>query len=650
MPKTEPFSLTSAAILGPNGPVARRLPGFVPRSDQQEMAAKIETALTNNGVFIGESGTGTGKTFAYLVPALRSRKRVLISSGTKNLQDQIFKRDLPFIRDALAIPVTVALLKGRANYLCRYRLGCSELALHARNAEHLARVHEWAHHTRCGDIAEVSDVPESSDIWPLVTSTADNCLGSRCPHYDECHVNRARREALDADVVVVNHHLFFADLVLREEGFGRLLPGVEAVIFDEAHQLPDIAAGFFGLTLGSRQLTSLCRDTIAEDLREASGIVDLQDRARHVEKITADLRLAFGAEVRRGAWRSLDDDHRLHAVLADLKAGLSTLVEALEVASGKGEGLSNCCRRAMDLLDRLYTITEPAPPEHVPWFETTTRGFTLHLTALDAAAPLREQVASGHKAWIFTSATLTINKSFEHYQMQMGLECADTGYWDSPFDYQKQTLLYIPTGLPNPDAPEYTVRVIESVVPVLEASGGRAFMLFTSYRALALATDLLADKVGCPLLIQGSAPRSVLLERFRTAGNAVLLGTGSFWEGVDVRGEALSCVIIDKLPFASPEDPVLHARCEALEQAGRNPFLEYQLPNAVIALKQGAGRLIRDEHDRGVLVLCDPRLLNKGYGKVFLASLPPMPLTRKLANVEDFLSERRSKAATEHRQ
>lgn len=642
MQRAKPFTLTSAAILGADGPVARRLPGFVPRSGQQEMAMKIEAALAHDGVFIGESGTGTGKTFAYLVPALRSRKRVLISSGTKNLQDQIFKRDLPFIRDTLSIPVTTALLKGRANYLCRYRLERCELGAHARstpNTKHLARIREWAQYTRRGDIAEVSDVPEDADVWPLVTSTADNCLGSRCPHYNECHVNRARREALDADVVVINHHLFFADLVLREEGFGQLLPGVGAVIFDEAHQLPEIAAGFFGLTLGSHQLASLCRDTITEDLREHSGIPDLQQRAQSVEKATADFRLTFGTEPRRDAWRAMADDDRLHGALANLKADLSTLATALELAAGKSEGLANCYRRAMDLLDRLYAITDPSPADYVPWFETTKRGFVLHLTALDAAAPLRERLAEGRKAWIFTSATLTMNKSFEHYQTQMGLECAETGYWDSPFDYQNQTLLCIPAGLPNPDTPEYTLRVIEAAIPVLAASRGRAFMLFTSYRALKLAAELLPGKIDCPLLVQGSAPRPVLLECFRTAGNAVLLGTGSFWEGVDVRGEALSCVIIDKLPFASPDDPVLHARCEAIEQSGGNPFLQYQLPNAVIALKQGVGRLIRDENDRGLLMLCDPRLLNRGYGKVFLASLPPMPLTRELSDVADFFSK-----------
>jgi ATP-dependent DNA helicase DinG len=629
--------LDSADILGPHGPLARRLPGFVARPGQRQMAARIEQALADNGVFIAESGTGTGKTFAYLVPALRSGKKVLISTGTKHLQDQLHHRDLPFIRDALEIPVTAALLKGRGNYLCRHRLQRLEGGGAGRRMQaELTRLNVWARRTRHGDIAEASEVPEDSDVWPLVTSTSENCLGPRCPQYDDCCVNRARRAALAAEVVVVNHHLFFADLALREEGFGQLLPGVQAVIFDEAHQLPEVASDFFGVSLGSRQLLNLCRDAVAEDIKEKSGLAPLPETARRVEKAVADLRLAFGSEPRRGPGSALEEGEALRAALAGLKSRLTELSALLESAAPRGPGLANCSRRAAEALERLYLVLDHPPSGHVVWFETAARAFSLRLTPLDVAAPFRAHTAAGAKAWIFTSATLAVEGSFEHFQSQLGLEEAETALWDSPFDYARHTLLYLPPGLPEPAASHYTERVIEAALPVLKASQGRAFLLFTSHRALKAATALLAGRLAYPLLVQGSAPRSELLARFRELGNAVLLATSSFWEGVDVRGSALSCVVIDKLPFAAPDDPVLAERAAAMELAGHSPFMEYMLPNAVIALKQGAGRLIRDEHDHGVLMLCDPRLLTKGYGKVFLDSLPPMPRTDRVQDVRRF--------------
>ena len=632
----------SADILGADGPLAGKLRRFVPRAGQRDMAARIERALADNATFIAESGTGTGKTFAYLVPALLSGKKTLISTGTKNLQDQLYHRDLPQVRDALGIPVTSALLKGRANYLCLYRLeqaGLDGRMGSKRLAADLVKIQAWRGRTRTGDIAEVSGVREDSLLWPAVTSTTDNCLGSNCPNYGDCFVNRARRAALAADVLVVNHHLFFADLSLREEGFGQLLPGVEAVIIDEAHQLPEVASYFFGLALSGHQLHGLCRDAIAADLKERSGIETLQPSAHKLEKAAADFRLAFGVEPQRASWRKLADAKAVAAALAELKEQLARFSSVLDAAAGKGEGLANCFRRSSEYLDRLLMISENPPSDYIPWFETTARTFTLRLTPLNIAAPFRRHTETGKKAWIFTSATLAVNKRFDHFQAQLELEDADTGLWDSPFDYAKQALLYIPPGLPEPAAPEYTERVVESAVPVLQASRGRAFVLFTSHRALNLATELLQGRLEYPLLVQGSAPRPELLDRFRSIGNAVLLGTGSFWEGVDVRGEALSCVIIDKLPFASPDDPVLQARGKALEEEGRNPFMDYQLPNAVLALKQGAGRLVRDENDRGVLVLCDPRILSKGYGKTFLGSLPPMPLTRDIRDVQKFYGD-----------
>ena len=633
--------MNSKEILGPEGPLAGRLEGFVPREGQQQLAARIEAALADDGVFIAESGTGTGKTFAYLVPALLSGKKVLISTGTKNLQDQLFHRDLPLVRDALKIPVSRALLKGRSNYLCRYRFEGTELegrfASKAQSAEWV-RLKAWAGGTRSGDIAELNDVPEDSTLWPRVTSTADNCVGSQCEHYHECFVNRARREALAADVLVVNHHLFFADLALREEGFGQLLPGVDAVIFDEAHQLPDIASRFLGQTLSSRQLNGLCQDTLAEELKEHSAVRGMQDAVKSLQKAVADFRLAFGVEPRRDAWGEPAVNTEVRSALATLGETLSGLMTLLEIAAGKSQGFASCYRRAVELLERLTLFSEQPPPEFVAWFETTGRGFVLYLTPLEVATAFQQHLRAEPKAWVFTSATLAIDRRFEHFQVQMGLEEAETGQWDSPFDFAGQTLLYLPQGLPVPAHHEYTSRVVQACLPVLEASQGRAFLLFTSYRALRIAAELLEGRLDYPLLVQGSAPRAELLARFRDAGNAILLGTSSFWEGVDVRGEALSCVIIDKLPFAAPDDPVLRARGQALEQAGRNAFMGYQLPNAVIALKQGAGRLIRDEQDSGVLVLCDPRLLSKGYGRVFLHSLPPMPVTREVEDVRGFFA------------
>ena len=627
-------SADSAAILGADGPFAQRLPGFRVRVSQQAMAARIERALIDDDILIAESGTGTGKTFAYLVPALLSRKKLLISTGTKTLQDQLFLRDLPWVRDTLGVPVSAAMLKGRSNYLCLHRL--EQIEPPARQPrEQLAALHairEWAGRTRSGDIAELDSVPEDSAWWPLATSTSDNCLGGRCPKFDDCLVNRARREALKSDIVVVNHYLFFADLALREEGFGQVLPGVDAVVFDEAHQLPEIATQFFGVSVSTRQLTQLARDVLAAETRERSTIDGLDTAAVKLERALTPLR-AHAAAARRPL-------HELDAAatqtLADIEGDLQLLSDALERAAGAGAELEQCARRASGLLDRWCQIREAAHGAQLAWCEATPHNFSIHLTPLDVAQPFQQYIAQYRKSWIFTSATLAVGASFTHFQERLGLHDADTAKWDSPFDYARQALLYLPPALPLPSAPEYTRAVVECALPVLSASGGRAFLLFTSHKALQQAATLLRERIAYPLLVQGEAPRAELLARFRALGNAVLLGSASFWEGVDVRGEALSCVIIDKLPFAAPDDPLLQARGAALAAEGRNAFVEQQLPEAVIALKQGAGRLIRDSDDRGVLMLCDPRLLSKGYGKVFLASLPPMPRTQKLADVNAF--------------
>jgi ATP-dependent DNA helicase DinG len=634
--------LSAHDILATDGPLARLLPGYAARPQQQEMAEAVAEALANNSSLVAEAGTGTGKTFAYLVPALMSGQKVIISTGTKNLQDQLFHKDLPLVRKALSLPVDVALLKGRANYLCLHRmeLALSEGRFLSRShVADLQSVREWASRTRSGDIAELSELPEESPVWPQVTSTADNCLGAECDHIESCYLSIARRRAQEADVLVVNHHLLFADMALKDEGFGELLPGANAFILDEAHQLPDTASNFFGTTVSANQLLELSRDTIAEDIREAGENRQLQILAEKLEKAVRDMRLVFGQEQRRGPWREQSGGADMQAAITEVGEGLDHLLETLKPLAVRGKGLEGCLERAELLAERFALLTGPTPAGFIHWYETHTRSFSLNLTPMDVAKLFQAQVKARPCGWVFTSATLAVGDSFEHFTSQLGIQEALTRRWDSPFDYPHQAVLYVPEGMPDPNSPGYTAAVVEQALPVLEASGGRAFMLFTSHRALKQAAELISARIPYPLLVQGDAPRTRLLEQFRELGNAVLLGTGSFWEGVDVRGEALSCVIIDKLPFASPGDPVLQARIDAMREAGGNPFMDYQLPQAVITLKQGVGRLIRDVNDRGVLVLCDPRLGSKPYGRIFIDSLPPMSKTRKLEVVQRFFRQ-----------
>ena len=634
--------MDAAELLGPNGPLARQVPGFAPRLPQQQMAEAVVAALEEGDTLVVEAGTGTGKTYAYLIPALLSGARVIISTGTRHLQDQLYHQDLPVVRQALNAPVRTALLKGRGNYLCRYRLQATEQDGRLSSREQVAELHRiraWAGRTRRGDIAEIPDVPETSLIWPRVTSTVDNCLGQDCPQLADCFLAKARREALAADVLVINHHLFCADMAIKETGFAELLPGAEAFILDEAHQLPDIATHFLGRSLSGRQLSELGRDTVVEQARDAADFADLRRRAEALEPAILTLRQALGAADRRALWREVAGLLAVVKAIEQLREALDSLREALKEGAPRGKGLENCQRRGEDLALRLAALTgEESNLDNVRWFETRGRGFTLSLTPLDIAPKFQERLAAQPGAWVFTSATLAVGQSFEHFAARLGLRDYAGLRLDSPFDFARNALLYHPPDLPDPTSPRYTAALLEAVLPVLAASRGRAFLLFTSFRALREAAAWLADRLDYPLLVQGEAPKGVLLRQFRAAGNAVLLGTASFWEGVDVRGEALSCVIIDRLPFAAPGDPVVQARIESLRQRGEDPFLYYQLPHAAITLKQGVGRLIRDVSDRGVLVLCDPRLLTKSYGRVFLDSLPPMPRTRKLERVRAFFA------------
>ncbi len=643
-----------AAVFGDGGALARALPGFRCREQQVAMAQAIGRAIARRGALVAEAGTGTGKTFAYLVPALLLGGKVIVSTGTKTLQDQLFERDLPLVRDALAAPVTVALLKGRANYVCHYHLerAAREDRLPSRDdVRHLPKIIAFARASQRGDRAELADVPENAAIWPLVTSTRDNCLGQHCPHHGECFVMKARKEALEADVVVVNHHLFFADVMLRDEGVAELLPNCNTVILDEAHQLPDTATLFFGEQVGAGQLNDLARDAEIVARTAARDVAALPGAALELVPAVRKLRLAAGEVVgkftrdaalaRPGFTEALDG---LAAVLDRVAAELAQFAE-------RSEDLAQLASRARDAAHQVARWRDgadavPDSPEEegvwIRWVDVTQHGFQLQASPLSVAPLMRRQVEGTARAWIFTSATLAVGRDFSHYTDQLGLDSAQTEAWTSPFDYGTQALLYVPRNLPAPNSPEHTDAVVDAAVPLIEASEGRAFLLFTTLRALSRARDRLAEALrrrglDYPLLVQGDGSRTELLVRFRALGNAVLLGSASFWEGVDVPGDALSLVVIDKLPFAPPDDPLLAARLERLRDEGGNPFMQWQLPQAVISLKQGAGRLIRTETDRGVLAICDPRLTDKPYGRRIWQSLPPMKRTREEGEAVGFL-------------
>lgn len=664
-----------ATIFAETGTLATGIEGYRPRAAQEQMAAAVAGAIERADTVIVEAGTGTGKTFAYLVPAMLWGGKVILSTGTKNLQDQLFLRDIPTVRKALNVPVSVALLKGRANYLCHYHLERAEIQgrlASRQDAAWLREIARFAKVTSSGDKGELASVPENAPVWQLVTSTRDNCMGTECPSYKECFVMRARKEAQQADIVVVNHHLFFADVVLRDTGMAELLPAANTVIFDEAHQLPDTATLFFGESLSTSQLLELARDTVAEGLSHARDAADWVRIAAPLERAARDLRLAFTRDNSRLAVSQIEADPRIgkpfFETLDALETALSEFVTLLESQAERAESLEQCHRRAVELDQRLAAwrndakaVSPPAAaegdekapasaafgPETVRWVEVFSQTVQLHRTPL-SIAPIFTRQREGHpRAWIFTSATLSVKGNFTHYAAQLGLDKDKSLTLPSPFDYATQGLLYVPRDLPAPQSPQFTDAVVQTALPLIEAAGGRAFLLCTTLRAVQRASDLLYEAFAergleLPLLVQGQASRTELLDRFRELGNAVLVGSQSFWEGVDVRGEALSLVIIDKLPFAPPDDPVLAARMEVLQKKGLSPFAVHQLPHAVITLKQGAGRLIRSESDRGVLVICDTRLVEKPYGRQIWQSLPPFKRTREAETVVHFLESLRN--------
>ena len=640
-------------VFSAEGPLAETIPGYRIRTQQLEMALAIESAIKHGKQLIAEAGTGTGKTFAYLVPALLSGGKVIVSTGTKTLQDQLFTRDLPAVRDALKVPVTVSMLKGRANYVCHFHLERSANEgrfISREDARYVHVIRNFVENSSTGDKSELVEVPENATIWPAVTSTRDNCMGQECAYYKDCFVMEARKRALAADVVVVNHHLFFADVMLRDEGVAELLPSANTVIFDEAHQLPEVAGLFFGEDVSTSQLLELARDSEAEYLTTAKDCPALQEAANKLDKAVRDFRLVFTYEGSRMPVQKALALKNFEPAYSEMQDKLKDLTQVLESQAARDPALENCWQRSAALMVQLQRWQAAENSNLVRWVEVFTQSVQLHSTPLSVAEGFGKQLNAQPRSWIFTSATLAVKSDFSHYIGQMGLGEATTGYWNSPFDYEKQALFYVPKDMPEPNSPGYSASVAAVALPVIQASGGRTFVLCTSLRAMREIHALLKEAfekngIEYPLMMQGESSRSELLERFRQRGNAVLVGSQSFWEGVDVRGEALSCVIIDKLPFAPPDDPVLAARIDKMNAEGKNAFMEYQLPYAVITLKQGAGRLIRDEADRGVLMICDPRLITKPYGKRIWQSLPPFKRTREFADVNSFFKDEKESSS-----
>ncbi len=671
-----PLDIDLRELFASTGPLARALPGYRVRAEQIEMSQAILQAIAEQRSVVLEAGTGVGKTAAYLVPSMMAGGKVIISTGTKALQDQLFNRDLPNVRDALGLPIKAALLKGRSNYLCWHHLERtnqdSTLLGSRQDVKDLGQINRFKTLTSTGDKAECATVPETAPIWMRVTSTRENCLGSDCSFYNDCFVLKARREAQDADVVVVNHHLFFADLMLREEGAPELLPSAQTIIFDEAHQLPDTATLFFGDTLSSAQLMDLLRDVKAIGMSHARDACHWPDAIAPVDKALKDLRLCFDAGMSKWSQSQLPPSHPVWPAVDELRNTLRELRDLLDAQRDRSADMAQLHRRADGLMQRLCLWGHPerADQPELCWLDVSQMGIALHRTPISVAEVFRRQRlgealdddedAAWHegmddepstpeqpqemarKTWVFTSATLAVKEDFKHFQEALGLQDAHCQAWSSPYDYPTQAMLYVPKDLPAPNAPNFTDAVVDAALPLIVANGGRAFLLCTSHRAVQRAAELLrqrieAEGLGLTVLMQGDAPRPMLLDEFRRLRRAVLVGSHSFWEGIDVKGDALTLVIIDKLPFAPPDDPVLAKRLELLAQSGGNPFMQHQVPQAIIALKQGAGRLIRSETDHGVLMICDTRLIDKPYGRRIWQSLPPMKRSRVQSEALDFL-------------
>ncbi|MDU3815816.1 MAG: ATP-dependent DNA helicase [Pantoea sp.] len=623
-----------------DGALAQAIPGFRPREAQQQMAAAVAQAIEQRSELVVEAGTGTGKTYAYLAPVLRAGKKAIISTGSKALQDQLYSRDLPGVARALDYKGKTALLKGRSNYLCLERLEQQTMTggeLNVQTLSDLVYLRSWASETQDGDISNCGGVAEDSAIWPLVTSTNDNCLGNDCPLYKECFVVKARRRAMDADVVVVNHHLFLADMVVKESGFAELIPEADVMIFDEAHQVPDIASQYFGQQLTSRQLLDLAKDIIIAYRTEVRDVQQLQKSADRLAQSAQDFRLALGEPGFRGNLREVLADRDVQRALTLLDDALELCYDVAKMSLGRSALLDAAFDRASLYRSRLKRLKNINEPGFSYWYECSSRHFVLALTPLSVAERFREVMDERPAAWVFTSATLAVNEQMTHFKDRLGVHKAQSMILNSPFDYARQALLCVPRDLPSPNQPGGARQLARRLLPLIEANNGRCFFLCTSHQMMRALAEEFRASLTLPVLLQGETGKAQLLKQFVEAGNALLVATSSFWEGVDVRGDALSLVIIDKLPFTSPDDPLLKARMEDCRLRGGDPFDDVQLPDAVITLKQGVGRLIRDVDDRGVLVICDNRLVMRPYGAVFLNSLPPTPRTRDLQQAARFL-------------
>lgn len=630
---------TISEVFSDAGALAELIEGYRHRPEQQDMAQKILTAIEEGQNLVCEAGTGTGKTMAYLVPALLSRQKVIISTGTRHLQDQLNEKDLPIVLDALNSPATTMVLKGRSNYLCLQRLNIAindSKGLSYQNMSDLQEVAQWSSATKTGDINELGMIEDNSVLRPTITSTTENCLGQSCPEFDSCFVFKNRKKALESDLVITNHHLLLADMGLRESGFGEVLPLADLIIFDEAHQMPELASTYFSKTMSSRQLLELVSDTKTACHEEAKDIQELPAALAKFEKSIRDVRLVFGRKDQRYNWKEAWEKTDLSVELPKLLEVYQTVMDILDASSERGKLLDNCWQRAKQHYNYIESYIEKNNEDSIRWLEIRGHHLYFNQTPVNIAETFQQRLNDYNATSVFTSASLAINNDFNHFSRQLGLEQCLTEVWNSPFDYQTQTCLYLPVDLPEPNQFEFFDAFIERTIKLLSFSKGHAFVLFTSHQALSKAANILSEKLDYPLFIQGRAPRSELLNQFRQTKNAVLLGTSSFWEGVDVKGEALSSVIIDKLPFASPGDPVLQARLNHFTKQGGNAFMDYQVPQAAISLKQGVGRLIRDVTDRGICTICDKRIVNKAYGKRLINALPPMPITHDLDEIRDF--------------
>ncbi|HHF3207988.1 TPA: ATP-dependent DNA helicase [Vibrio diabolicus] len=636
-----------AKTFSSDGALGKAIPGFQARQPQIDMAEAVSSAIKDQTQLVVEAGTGTGKTFAYLVPALLSGKKVIISTGSKNLQEQLYHRDLPLMVNALGFYGQVALLKGRSNYLCLDRLSRQMVESHTNESDptllaQLVKVRAWSSETKTGDLGDCDDLPEDSMIIPTITSTNDNCLGKECPSYTDCFVLKARKRAMDSDIVVVNHHLFLADLAIKETGFGELIPEADVFIFDEAHQLPDIASEYFGQSVSSRQIHDLAKDIEIAYRTEAKDMRQLQKVGDKLMQSAMDMRIVLGEPGFRGNWREALQSGSIKRELLRLTDSLELAIDVLKIALGRSQLLDTAFERANLIKGRIDRVCDVDITGYSYWYDTSPRHFALHITPLSVADKFHEQIEIKQGAWIFTSATLAVSGDFKHFTERLGLKPTKQFSLPSPFDYQKQARLCVPRYLPEPNSNGLADKLVRMLAPVIEENDGRCFFLCTSHSMMRELGEKFREVLDLPVLMQGEMSKQKTLAEFMELGNALLVATGAFWEGIDVRGDALSCVIIDKLPFTAPDDPLLKARIEDCRLRGGEPFAEVQIPDAVITLKQGVGRLIRDQKDHGALIICDNRLVTRDYGGIFLGSLPPIPRTRDLDGIKAFLKTEQS--------